>query len=291
MSNTKLKKKKKGKIHGYKGDSRIQVRQRLPKSVVNCIIKATPSLQSSRGASVSKNSSFIDNFFNSRSKQETFRIGRRQSSWLAPGMQHVKMEIDNKNNETSANNNNNNNRSILSKDKIDSDMFGLKLIKRNRYQNKSKSSKWRLKNKKKHNEFIKQCIEKEKQTLTINKVLPLHKLWCKYANDVMIANKCTSNNETKRRLLKVNRTQFNASVSELDLHGCLIKIIQCKSRRFYVDYEGIVVLVSKNRFCIITSLPNKNKLICIPFKGTVFTFELCQRLITIYGDHYRQFIP
>ena len=86
---------KKRRIHGYTGDYKIEVRQRLPKSVVNCIVKATPSLQSKRGASISKNSSFIDNFFNSQSKQEWFRIGRRHNSWISPAMQHVKMVNNN----------------------------------------------------------------------------------------------------------------------------------------------------------------------------------------------------
>lgn len=277
--------------HGYTGDHKIQVRQRLPKSVVNCIVKATPSLHSNRGASMSKNSSFIDNFFNSQSKQEWFRIGRRQNSWISPAMQHVKM-VDNDSNQSNKNQNNfsSANDSILTR-KIDSDMFGIKMFSRHRYQNKSKKIKWRIKNRKKHNQFIQDCVKKESKTLTINQLLPLNKLWNKYAKDVMIAAKCSSKDEKRRKLMKVDKKAFNQEISKLDLHGCLIKIIQCKSRRFYVEYEGIVVFVSKNRMMIVTTLPQKNKLINVPFQGTTFTFELCERLVTIYGDHYRRNIP
>eukprot|EP01084_Bolivina_argentea_P306648 529917_1 len=273
--------KRKGKIHGYKGDANIQVSQRLPKSVVNFIIKATPSLQSTRAASATKNSLFIDNFFNSRSRQETFRICNNQHTWANHGLQHVRMEksMDNELN-----------KSILNKTTIDSDLFGLTIFRNKRYNNKTKSFKWKLKNNKKHNKFIKDCIIKEKQILTIRKVMPLYKLWNKYANDVMITNGCSVNNETKRQLMKIDSYLFNDIVSKLDLHGCLIKIIKCKSRKYYENCEGIVVFISKNRMCVVTSLPEKNKLICVPLTGTEFTFELCQRAVTVYGHHYKQFV-
>lgn len=288
MSNTTVDSPKKKKvIHGYTGDSKIEVRQRLPKSVVNCIVKATPSLRSNKGASILKNSAFIDNFFNSKSRQEWFHIGRRQKSWMSPAMQHVKMVNDNDTSKEANKNQQNESsaKSSILSGIIDSDVFGIKVFSRLRYQNKYKKFKWKLKNRKKHNQFIKDCIKKENKTLNIDKVLPLHKLWNKYANRVM----SKVNDKGYRRFTKVNKNVFNEQISKLDLHGCLIKIIQCKSRRFYSDYEGIVVFVSKNRIMIVTTLPQKNKLINVPFKGTAFTFELCHRLITIYGDRYHNF--
>ena len=260
-------------LHGHTGDSRIEVRQRLPKSVVD-FIRSTASLASD-DASAADNSSFIDSFFNSHSRQDIFRVGQMKKEWVAPGMQHVHMIHTNKNVSSA-----NNNQTVLNHH-IDSDLFGIQRMRRNRY-GKQRSFKWRLKKRNKHHQFIRECMKKEKQTLTIDKVLPLHKLWCEYADDVMIKNECTK---------KVKDTRFNNTVSKLDLHGCLIKIIQCKARRYYVKYEGVIVVVNKNRICIITSSPHKNKLICIPLKGTIFTFELRQRLVTIYGDHYNQFIP
>merc|ERR1712087_643326 len=134
----------------------------------------------------------------------------------------------------------------------------------------------RLKRNKKHNAFLRECFVKEQSTLSVRRVLPMHRMWCKYATEAL--RQCR---------------QFNATVSKLDLHGCLVRITKCKSRQCYVDYEGIVVLVSKHRMGIVTTLPqrNRDKLVCIPLKGTQFTFKASERLVTIYGDKYAQFVP
>merc|ERR1712087_635362 len=120
---------------------------------------------------------------------------------------------------------------------------------------------WRLGKGKLHNEYIKDQIALEKDSLTVQKVYPLHEMWCQYAQKVIGSN-------------DKSRMEFNQSVSTLDLHGCLVKIIRSKARRSFVGHEGIVVLVSKNRFGIVTTVPAANKLIIVPFDGTVLTFEV-----------------
>ena len=273
-----------GRIHGHRGHSTMDVRQRLPRSVVNYLTKSTPSLRSrNKSASVGDNTSFIDNFFNSQSRMETFRVMKKKKAWTNHGFMQVKMS--NIRAEANASSN------IPSS--ADMDMVGLHVIgqKTNRYKRSNPwKRKFRLKNRKKHNELIRKCIKDSKGTLTVADVIPLHKLWSKYAKGVMVESKCASNDATKNQLMNVDSSKFNNAVSKIDLHGCLIKIIKCKSRPHHVDCEGIIVLVSKNRFVVITTLPKKDKLIVVPFKDTAFTFELCHRVVTIYGDHYRQFI-
>mmetsp|Transcript_31024 Transcript_31024/g.50323 ORF Transcript_31024/g.50323 Transcript_31024/m.50323 type:complete len:264 (-) Transcript_31024:7-798(-) len=238
------------KIHGYQGHKSIDVQQRLPKSVVDFIVQSstTPSLQSNLTAT--NNSSFIDNFFNLRSRHETFRIGRKQHHWSLPALQHIGM-TQNKTTTTTM---------VRGTAQMDSDVFGVNSLRNYRFAHKQKTfSKWKLKNRRKHKAFIAERMQQEQHTLKLDKVLPLHNLWRQYAHNAM---------------QNVDRAHFNAKIANLDLHGCLIKIIRCRSNSSYANYEGIVVLLSKRRMCIVTSSPLKNKLVCIPFNGTVFTFKV-----------------
>ena len=98
-------------------------------------------------------------------------------------------------------------------------------------------------------------------------------------------------NQYVQKAVKLKKSsKFEDTVSKLDLHGCLVKIITCKARKCYVDYQGIVVLVSKNRMGIVTTLPKANKLIIVPFRDTVFTFEFDGRVVTVYGNLYNKYL-
>merc|ERR1712087_1042719 len=142
----------------------------------------------------------------------------------------------------------------------------------------SHAQKWRLGKGKLHNKYINDQIALEKESLTVQKVYPLHEMWCEYAQKVIGSN-------------GARPKALNQRVSTMDLHGCLVKIIRSKARRSFVGHEGIVVLVSKNRFGIVTTVPEANKLIIVPFDGTVFTFEVAGRIVTVYGELFKQTVP
>ena len=237
-----------------KGKSGIDTKLRLTKSVVQFLKHNISSTRSKRGkgSSLIDNSTFIDNFFNCKDRQDHWKIRGRSNA----GLEHVQIAhiaADQREEPLFG--------SQLSRDLFDLEFKGSR---RPRVVKQRKWRKWRLKKGKIHRNFINEQIEKEKGTLTIGKVYPLHEMWNQYV----------------KRVIELQKDSLLEDVvCRLDLHGCLVKIIICKARKCYVNYQGIIVLVSKNRMGMVTTLPVANKLIIVPFQNTLFTFEINGRVV------------
>eukprot|EP01083_Nonionella_stella_P137283 417720_1 len=98
--------------------------------------------------------------------------------------------------------------------------------------------------------------------------IPLHKMWLKYVEEAFKDGFRDSGAEF--RFLR------------MDMHGALIKVTRSKCPN-YIGLSGIVVQETMQTFRLITE---KDRLIVIPKRTNVFSFECAGYLLTLHGSGF-----
>jgi ribonuclease P protein subunit POP4 len=77
---------------------------------------------------------------------------------------------------------------------------------------------------------------------------------------------------------------FYSNLLKSDFHGAIVTVVKSKNP-LNIGISGIVVIDTENTFQIMT---RNNKLKVIPKVGNNFTVVVNNKIVTVYGNHFRQ---
>eukprot|EP00798_Chlamydomonas_sp_ICE-L_P013854 gene13854-19777_t len=122
-------------------------------------------------------------------------------------------------------------------------------------------------------------------------LVPLHKLWLDYACGLVSAPTVTATTPSSQKGIPLpsSLTQSGTRDDEkvllqADFHGCLMTVQRCKNPS-HIGVVGIVAKVTTHTFQILTEA---DKLIIVPLKGAVFSFQLPGRTVVLVGIKYQE---
>jgi len=98
---------------------------------------------------------------------------------------------------------------------------------------------------------------------------PLHLLWKQYIEDLL------------RGIKEI--TAQEAKMIKADFHGAIIKVTRSKCPSL-IGINGLIVKETENTFVIIT---RNDTMKVIPKSNNVFTIQINEHIITLYGNHFR----
>ncbi|KAF9405488.1 hypothetical protein HW555_013802 [Spodoptera exigua] len=108
-----------------------------------------------------------------------------------------------------------------------------------------------------------------------NDILPLHKIWLNYINDVLELDKHIPDRTSK------SWETFTQTLFRADFHGSMLNVVRSKCPS-YVGKCGICIMDTRNTFKIVSQ---DNVTTTIPKRECVFEIFLGKQKITIFGKN------